>query len=470
MRWLLLAFLMCWAAVSMAGQNEQATIPKMPKPLKGVFEAQGYEAVKCELLEGAISCHPLSIAYSLQLNDREHDTSVIASVMNQLSTQQTIVSRFDGIDRQLRNSPHTQAAAVSYYLAARLHTALSSPSGLSQLRQTLERLSEQGHHSITLTALNTFQVIHQNAETDELSRRVLELTNDVRRDLNQFGSLETAVLLSMAAGESVFVVDGSNGSDINVITITNTGEQLTFSYDNVGVEESERLQSLITTGLDSSPLRFVVSPGYGLLPLQNLNVISQEQPAIIEGTLRRSVGYSRNQCSATCYDTRIRGFRDMGSDGQPVQSRVSPKLKKGLSKESIKDKWNRYYSQVGQGRQQLGKPGLPLYDVAWFFAVSALSSYMLFNGQIRNAIYQEICGTSDVRQCGKNYLYHAKESGEYILETGYGVICGVDDAWQCGSYYLNRSEDMASDILTAGYAKACGAMAWRECLKYYRGK
>ena len=197
MRWLLLTFLMCWAAVSMAGQNEQATIPKMPKQLKGVFEAQGYEVVKCKLLEGATSCHPLSVFYSLQLNDREHDTSVIASVMNPLSTQQTIVSRFDGINRQLRNSPHTQAAAVSYYLAERLEAVLSSPSGLSQLRQALERISGQRNHSVILTALNTFQAINQNAEADELSRRVLELTNDVRRDLNQFGSLETAVLLSI---------------------------------------------------------------------------------------------------------------------------------------------------------------------------------------------------------------------------------------------------------------------------------
>ena len=468
MRCLLLTFLMCWAGLSMAGEGNQAAVPAT---LQELLESMNFKAVKCEPLEGAITCLPLSIAHSLELYDREHGASILVPVMNRFAVQEAVVSRFNRIDPRLRSSPHTQAAAVSYFLAERLEAELTNSS--SRLIEYLNLISEQGHHSIILTAIRTLEAISQNAGAGELRRRADELINDVRRDLNQLGSFEAAILLSMATGLSIQVLNPINDSEVRQLNIENVEGQLNLSLFNLDLSVNRHYQGVLTS-LDNRyrqhpvSLRFVASSEYGLLPLQNLSVLPEEQPVLVEATLRSPVSSGSNQCSAICYGMTIGDYRKMGFDGEPVKSRFSPKLKNRHTKKSIKDKWNRYYSQTK--RQQPGKSGWSLYNAAWFISVSALSSYIFLNGQIRNAIYQEICGTSDVEQCGKNYLYYAKESGEYILETGYGAVCGADDARQCGSYYRNRSEGMASYILTAGYEKACGAMSWRECLKYYRGK
>ncbi|MET4696208.1 hypothetical protein [Endozoicomonas lisbonensis] len=447
MRWSLMIFLVCWTGVSMAGKGEQKA---MPKQLKIVFESLGYKAVKCEQLEGATSCLPLSIAYSLQLYDAEHDAAVMTSAMNQLSTQRAVVSRFNGIDRQLRDSPHTQAAAVSYFLAERLIAALNSPPELSALLQSLQRISEIGHHSVVQTAINTLRTISQNAGPAELSLRVNELIDDVRRDLNQFGSLETAVLLSMATNVPIFVVDASNGSEINLATITNSEGQLTFSFDNMNVEqEHERLHSLIQTGLSSEALHFVVSPRYGLLPLQNQNVLPREQPVLVEGTIRKPAAYSSNECSATCFDVGLNGFRKMGtSDGKSAKSRHSPKLKNGIPKEFIKDKWERYSHRSWQ-QESAAKPGLiTFHNVAVLVMASVFSGYLYKNEKARDYLYQSVCGADDIGQCGQYYLHRAEDAGLYITH-----------------HAVNASRTVSAAV----YDRVCGNLTLRECLQYYRG-
>ena len=419
MHWLFITFLVCWPGVSMAGQGEKATIPKQ---LQELLASSGYKVIKCKPLEEGKFCHSSSIVHSIQILDTENiPRASMANIMSRFSTQPSVASRFDGIDPQLWDSPHTQAAAVSDLLAAQLNAIFK----ISEvyLASILERISELGHHSIILTAINTFNAIRQSAEPVNLSPTVDELVNDVRLDLNQFGSLEVAMLLSTVTAQPTLVLDVSNHSEVIVIEITAPGgANGMFPWVGLHITPQEGLsQGSMEYRLNNASFRFVVSPEYGLLPLQRPDESLQEPPVLAAST-QRLFSCSSNECPATCYDTQTGGFRNVGtSDDKPVKSRISPKLKKGLPKESIRDKWERYSNRFRQQTPDkpdsvtsktsdksgsiTSNPSLITYhNLVVFFIGSAISIYLGQDERVRAYLYQSVCGNRTWHECQKYYV------------------------------------------------------------------
>ncbi|UYM14107.1 hypothetical protein [Endozoicomonas euniceicola] len=409
MHWLFITFLVCWPGISMAGQGEKATIPKQ---LQELLASSDYKVIKCKPLEEGKFCHSSSIVHSIQIFDREdRKIKEMDIIMSRLSTQPTVASRFDGIDPQSWDSPHTQAAAVSNFLATSLNTALELPT-LYTMVTGLESISEQGHHSIILTAINTLRAIRQSAEPVNLPPTMDELVNDVRLDLNQFGSLEVAMLLSITLSQPTLVLDGSNHSGVIAITITVPGGAHTMlPWVELRITQQEELsQGRMERELNNASFRFVVSPEYGLLPLERLNESLQEPPVPAAST-QRLFSCSSNECPATCYDTQTGGFRNAGtSDDKPVKSRISPTLKKGLPKESIRDKWERYSNRFRQQTPDkpdsiTSNPSLITYrNLAVVFIGSAIGTFLGQDERVRACLYQSVCGNRTWHECQKYYV------------------------------------------------------------------
>ena len=420
MHWLFITFLVCWPGVSMAGQGEKATIPKQ---LQELLASSGYKVIKCKPLEEGKFCHSSSIVHSIQILDRE-DILIrtwMADIMDQFSTQPTVVSRFDGIDPQLRDSPHTQAAAVSDWLTLPLDMALKYPRVF--LEPHLNRISELGHHSIIRTVITTLLAILESEESFDLTPVMDELINDVRLDLNQFGSLEVAILLSMVTSRSSLVLDCSNHSGVIAIRITPPGGVYSLlPFVELRITQQEELsREWMERELSNASIRLVASPEYGLLPLQRLDESLQEPPVLAAST-QRLFSCSSNECPATCYDTQTGGFRNVGiSDDKPVKSRISPKLKKGLPKESIRDKWERYSNRFRQQTPDkpdsvtsktsdksgsiTSNPSLITYhNLVVFFIGSAISIYLGQDERVRAYLYQSVCGNRTWHECQKYYV------------------------------------------------------------------
>ncbi|UYM14108.1 hypothetical protein [Endozoicomonas euniceicola] len=408
MHWLFITFLVCWPGISMAGKGEKATIPKQ---LQELLTSSGYKVIKCKPLEEGKFCHSSSIVHSIQILDTENiPRASMANIMSRFSTQPSVASRFDGIDPQLWDSPHTQAAAVSDLLAAELNEVFKTSE--VYLASILERISELGHHSIILTAINTLRAIRQSAEPVNLSPTVDELVNDVRLDLNQFGSLEVAMLLSMTTSRPTLVLDVSNHSEVIAIRITAPGgPHAMFPWVELRITQQEELsQRWMERELNNASFQFVVSPEYGLLPLERLDESLQEPPVPAAST-QRLFSCSSNECPATCYDTQTGGFRNAGtSDDKPVKSRISPTLKKGLPKESIRDKWERYSNRFRQQTPDkpdsiTSNPSLITYrNLAVFFIGSAIGTFLGQGERIRAYLYQSVCGNRTWHECQKYYV------------------------------------------------------------------
>ncbi|WP_222842155.1 hypothetical protein [Endozoicomonas montiporae] len=439
----------------------------MPVGLQNILNSKGYKIIKCQRLEGAESCHPLSIAASLT----RHNSERMASISNDFAATPNVKSRFYWLKKEQRRSPYTQAAAVSYYLAEALRGILSDLQRMPYLRSVLKKMNELGCESIILTAINTFHEVYQNSGEKALWAKVDELLNDVRQELNQFGSLETAILLSIATGESMTVIDASHEKNIRIIRVINNDGLLELVSNQVDLElEPGVLDALIVEAIENETLRFVIAPGYGLLPIEFLeNTVDEDEPTIVAGRMRKAV--RRPNCSTNpyiWYDACSNKYLTLR--GGDAESRQKIKLKPKRSDEPIHDKWKRFYrwSKEWQQTRSSARAHAKAYRILGVLAVSSFGTYMYVDEKLRHVIYQYACGESDVWQCVSGYLGHAKEAGQYASSVVYSSVCGDTGAWKCGRDYYNWTDRAIRYTSSAVYGSICGTMSLSECRDYYK--